>query len=63
MAAVPLPDTVDLAVLKTRLYDEYRIEIPLILWNGRKFIRVSIQGYNTRRDVDKLLLALKRIVY
>lgn len=62
MAAVPLPEGIDLTVLKTRLYDEYKIEIPLILWNGRKLIRVSIQGYNTRRDVDKLLLALKRLL-
>jgi isopenicillin-N epimerase len=50
----------DLAALKTRLYDEYRIEIPLFEWNGRKLVRVSIQGYNTRRDVDALLSALRK---
>jgi isopenicillin-N epimerase len=61
MAAVPLPDSVDLTVLKTRLYDEYRIEVPVILWNGRKFLRLSIQGYNTHRDVDKLVRALQRL--
>ncbi len=55
MAAVPLPGFTDLPALKTRLYDEYRIEVPLILWNGCKFIRVSVQGYNTPRDVDKLV--------
>ncbi len=62
MAAAPLPDGVDLAALKTRLYDEFRIEVPLIEWNGHKLIRVSIQGYNTRRDVDALLRALKKIL-
>lgn len=61
MVAVPLPDTVDLAALKTRLYDEYRIEVQLIAWNGRKLIRVSIQGYNMQRDLDMLLLALKNL--
>ena len=58
MATAPLPQHTDLAALKTRLYDEYRIEIPLIEWNNRKLIRVSIQGYNTEEDVDRLLAAL-----
>ena len=62
MVALPLPDAVDLTLLKDRLYTEYKIEVPLIAWNGRKLIRVSIQGYNTRRDLDKLLLALKHLL-
>jgi isopenicillin-N epimerase len=62
LAAAPLPDSVDLAALKTRLYDEYRIEVPMILWNGKKFVRVSIQGYNTRHDVDALVNALKDLI-
>ncbi len=60
-AAMPLPDSVDLSVLKKRLYDEYRIEVPLIAWNGRKLVRVSVQGYNTRRDVNRLLQALEEL--
>jgi isopenicillin-N epimerase len=62
MAAAPLPDSVDLAALKTRLYEEHRIEVPLISWNGRKLIRVSVQGYNSRRDVDALVEALEHIL-
>jgi len=62
LATAPLPDSVDLVTLKTRLYDEYRIEVPLILWNGRKFVRVSIQSYNTRHDVDALVNALKELI-
>ncbi len=62
MAAAPLPDATDLHALKTRLYEEYRIEVPFILWNGRKLIRVSVQGYNTRRDVEKLVEALGELV-
>ncbi len=58
MAIAPLPVEVDLTVLKARLYDEYRIEVPLIEWNGRKFVRISIQAYNTPEDVDALLSAL-----
>jgi len=59
MGIAPLPPTVDLTLLKSRLYDEYRIEVPLIQWNEWKFIRVSLQGYNTRKDVDMLIEALR----
>ncbi|HXF85192.1 MAG TPA: aminotransferase class V-fold PLP-dependent enzyme [Anaerolineales bacterium] len=62
MSAAPLPPYTDLAALKTRLYDEYRIEVPLLEWNGHKLIRVSVQGYNTKRDINKLIAALKKLL-
>jgi isopenicillin-N epimerase len=62
MAAVPLPAEVDLAVLKTRLYEEYKIEIPVIAWNEQKFVRVSVQGYNTSEDLDRLVSALGHLL-
>lgn len=55
MAIAPLPSTVDLAVLKSRLYDEYKVEVPLIQWQEKKFVRISIQGYNAVNDVDALV--------
>ena len=71
MISAPLPTDTDIAVLKTRLYDQHHIEVPLIEWFpsptlgeglgvrvGKKLIRVSVQGYNTRRDIDKLCHAL-----
>lgn len=58
LVAVPLPPRTDAAALKTRLYDAYRIEVPCPVWEGRPFIRVSIQGYNTPSDVDRLVEAL-----
>jgi isopenicillin-N epimerase len=58
MAAAPLPAETVNATLKSRLYDEYRIEVPLVEWNGNKLIRISVQGYNTKRDIDKLCHAL-----
>jgi isopenicillin-N epimerase len=58
MGIAPLP-ALDLTRLKSRLYDEYRIEVPLVQWQDRHFIRVSIQGYNTRQDIDTLVDALK----
>ncbi len=62
MAAAPLPADTDLIDLKIRLYDEYRVEIPLTAWKDRKLIRVSVQGYNTQEDVDVLLDALSHLI-
>jgi isopenicillin-N epimerase len=58
MGIAPLPAS-DLATLKSCLYDEYGIEVPLTEWRDRQFIRISIQGYNTPDDVDVLLQALE----
>lgn len=57
MAALPIPPC-DLEAFKRRLYDEFRIEIPTVEWNGRHFVRISIQGYNTRAEIDALVDAL-----
>jgi isopenicillin-N epimerase len=62
VATVLLPAEVDSLRLKLRLYEEYRIEVPLIEWNGRKLMRVSIQGYNTEHDADRLLRALPHLL-
>jgi len=62
MGIAPLPSQTDLRVLKTRLYDEYRIEVPLIDWNNRKFVRISIQGYNTPEDLEVLYTGLNSLL-
>lgn len=62
MSLISLPAAADLAALKARLYDEFKIEIPVVAWNERKLIRLSVQGYNTKRDMDRLLTALGKIL-
>jgi isopenicillin-N epimerase len=62
LTAAPLPVDSDLVALKARLYDEFQIEIPLIPWQDKKLIRVSIQGYNSKEDVDRLLDALSALL-
>ena len=62
LAAAQLPADTDLPALKIRLYDEFRIEIPLIEWQDKKLIRISAQGYNTEADIDRLLFALSKLV-
>jgi isopenicillin-N epimerase len=61
MGIAPLPSS-DLVALKSRLYEEYKIEVPLIQWQDQHFIRISIQGYNTQNDVDVLVDALKALL-
>ncbi len=62
LITVRLPDCVDYAALKTRLYDECRVELPTHRWNGVPLLRVSLQGYNTQADVDVLVRALERLL-
>ncbi|MGB3717364.1 MAG: aminotransferase class V-fold PLP-dependent enzyme, partial [Candidatus Promineifilaceae bacterium] len=62
MAIAPLPHVDDVNLLKRRLYEAYRIEIPLIEWEAKQFIRVSIQGYNSQSDVDALIEGLAAIL-
>jgi len=57
MAAVKLPVSAPLD-LKEQLYDIFKIEIPVFPHNGARHLRVSVQGYNTKKDLDKLVEAL-----
>lgn len=61
MAIAPLP-RVDSLALKRMLYDEFRVEVPITAWRDQFFVRVSIQGYNTREDVDALVNGLKELL-
>ncbi len=61
MATVPLP-ACDVGLVKRRLYDEFAIEVPVLRWRDRPWIRVSIQAYNDDRDVDRLVSGLTHIL-
>jgi isopenicillin-N epimerase len=61
MAAIRLPP-VDVNSLKERLYNDYRVEVPVFKWNDQPFMRVSFQGYNSRADADALVEALKHLL-
>jgi isopenicillin-N epimerase len=58
MAVATLPPIGDLRAFKARLFSQYKVQVPCVEWNGRQFVRISIQGYNTPEDVDRLLAAL-----
>ena len=57
MDAVPLPNC-NVDALKRRLYNDYQIEIPLLMWNGTPLIRASFQAYNAQQEADRIASAL-----
>jgi isopenicillin-N epimerase len=62
LAAMWLPPQPDVVAFKQKLYQEYRIEIPCYPWQDRQIIRISIQGYNSWEDVERLEAALKALL-
>ena len=61
MVTLRLPATAP-ADLQQRLYDEYRIEIPVFERGDDRFIRASFQGYNDEADLDRLRDALAELL-
>jgi isopenicillin-N epimerase len=51
----------DAQALRQRLFDHYRIEVPVTEHQGRLFVRISVQAYNDEVDVDKLVRALAEL--
>ena len=61
MAVAPLPD-VDEVTLKRRLYDEFRVELPVHRFAGQVVARISIAMYNNESDIDALVDALTTLL-
>lgn len=58
MAHVPLPPG-DAKPLQDALWHEHRIEVPIVEWNGGRYVRVSCHLYNTHEEIDLLVAALQ----
>jgi isopenicillin-N epimerase len=61
MASVPLPAG-NARQLQQALWDNYRIEIPVVEHNGQRSIRVSCHLYNGQHDVDVLIDGLAELL-
>jgi isopenicillin-N epimerase len=57
MVAMPVPEA-DMPELGKTLYARYDIEIPSFKWQHHCIIRLSVQGYNSRAQMDVLIDAL-----
>lgn len=63
MVPIPLPlPAAEAATLRQRLYDDFRIEVPVTVHRGQLFVRVSVQAYNDEADLAALEAALERLL-
>lgn len=63
MRSIPIPRTAATAQeVQQRLWNDFQIEVPIVDWQDQRFVRISIQAYNTRRDVDRLVAALSEML-
>ena len=60
MASVELPPC-DADEVARRLHEDHDIEVVVKDWNDRPLLRVSVQAYNTRDDLQRLADALRAI--
>ncbi len=61
MADIPLPRQIDGQKLSEN-FRAHKIEIPVIHWHDRWFLRLSVQAYTTQKDLDALFDVVKRQV-
>lgn len=62
MTAFRLPAGLDPQGLRQRLWEEYRVEAPIIERSEGLLVRVSTHFFNTTEEVDRLCVALDRLV-
>lgn len=60
MCSVPVRTENPMA-LKEMLFDKYQIEIPVMKIGSHTFVRISLNGYNSQEDLEKLRNALSEI--
>lgn len=58
MVTLPIQAKFPADELKAKLLDQFGIEIPVIEWSNRLFLRLSVQAYNTQAETDHLIQAL-----
>lgn len=59
MVAIPVPALEDPLKFHDMLLERYAIEIPVFNWQNHSIVRLSVQGYNSQRQMDILVEALK----
>ncbi|MHA6690013.1 aminotransferase class V-fold PLP-dependent enzyme [Devosia sp. A449] len=61
MVAMPVPDC-DVEAIKDALLTRYNIEIPVFKWQDICIVRLSVQGYNSKPQMDLLIDALTELL-
>ncbi len=60
MISIPVPKC-NVDNLKEQLLEKFNIEVPVIKWKNKCFVRISIQIYNNQNEANKLIKALVTI--
>jgi isopenicillin-N epimerase len=61
MFSIPI-DTPEPEKLQRYLFENYKVEIPVMRHDGKVYLRYSINAYNTQQDLDRLYEALAEIM-
>lgn len=62
MISMPVPDTgLEPQDVHDALLGRYKIEIPVLKWQDHTIVRLSVQGYNSRLQMDSFINALTEI--
>ena len=66
IASVPVPASIrarfnEPEELMAKLYDQYRIEVPVMLWNDLWYLRVSAQAFNEPSEYEALAEAVLQL--
>lgn len=61
MCSIPVKTTQP-EKLQRHLFEQYKIEIPVMRQEQYTFLRYSIQAFNSQADLDKLYMALQEII-
>ncbi len=62
VAPLPINEKLSAKELQRHLWEEFQVEVPITDWQGRRFVRVSIQAYNSVADVERLLDGLQHFI-
>jgi isopenicillin-N epimerase len=61
MALITLPVD-DASTFNSRLFDDFGVEVPFTAHDGRQFVRVSVQGYVSNNDLERLEAGLDALI-
>jgi isopenicillin-N epimerase len=61
MAHVPLPPG-SRQPLQEQLWQQFHIEVPIVEWNGGRYVRVSCHLYNEAAQIDELVRGLRALL-
>jgi isopenicillin-N epimerase len=62
MRGFALPPATDARALQSALYDRHRVEVPIVETENGITMRVSVQAYNDKSDLDALVEALSEAI-